>query len=627
MALQSPTILLVEDDPPTRESLIRLLRAERFKVVAGATGAEALSRAADQPDVILLDVGLPDISGFEVSRRLKGDPTTAGIPIIQMSGQYVSYEDRVQGLEDGADAYLIKPVEHRELLTQIRSMCRVRNAELAFRALANNVPDIIARFDKELRYVYANRHIEKISGLPPRAFLGKTNRELGMPKAMVKLWDEMLSQTLASAKPVTLEFEFPTPDGIRNFESRLIPEFAVDHSVESVLVICSDRTERKRLEEHLRQSQKMEAIGQLAGGVAHDFNNMLTIISGYSELLLSRMPANDPGRSAVEQIHHAGERATGLTRQLLAFSRKAVIEPRVLDLNAVIAETQKMLRRLIGEDVLLTTVLDPNISHVRADLGQLDQLVLNLAVNARDAMPHGGRLTIETKNVALDASYTKIDPEAKPGRYVMMAVTDTGCGMPPEIRSRIFEPFFTTKEVGKGTGLGLATVYGIVKQNGGSIGVYSEEGVGTCFKVYLPVASSKFLLEVESDLLKELRGSETVMLVEDDAEVRRIALLALEECGYRILEASSGTEALELADRHGTSIDLLITDVVMPGMNGRQVAEALKTTNPSLSVLYMSGYTDDAVVRHGLLRAEVAFLQKPFKPSALTRKVRDVLDK
>jgi CheY-like chemotaxis protein len=340
------------------------------------------------------------------------------------------------------------------------------------------------------------------------------------------------------------------------------------------------------------------------------------------------LPPNDPTRGFIQEIHKAGERAAHLTRQLLAFSRKDIVERRVLDLNALLIDTEKMLRRLIGEDIHLTTVLTPALGQVKADAGQVEQVILNLAVNARDAMPQGGKLTIETRNVELDSAYATLHPEVKPGHYVMLAVSDGGCGMSQETKARIFEPFFTTKGPGKGTGLGLATVYGIVKQCGGHIGVYTELGRGTSFKIYLPLVEDKVS---SGKSLHGVRvaphGNETILLVEDDDAVRAITKLALQSLDYTVLEARNGEEAVRICERHTEPIQLLITDVVMPEMGGRQVAERLTARKQGIKVLFLSGYTDDAVVRHGILQAEVAFLQKPFTPMALANKVRDVLDK
>ncbi len=387
-----------------------------------------------------------------------------------------------------------------------------------------------------------------------------------------------------------------------------------------------DVTERKHLEVQLRQAQKMEAVGQLAGGVAHDFNNLLTIISGYSEVLLSTLPAGDPVRASVKAISEAGARAASLTRQLLAFSRQSVLEPKVLDLNAIVQETGDMLRRLIGEDVLLTTVLDPKLSRVKVDPSQVEQVLMNLAVNARDAMPKGGKLTIETGNVELDDRYAATHADRRSGRHVLLAVSDTGSGMSPEVKARIFEPFFTTKGVGKGTGLGLAMVFGAVKQSGGSIDVYSELGLGSTFKIYLPAAADQASSPEKRDS-SVVGGTETILLVEDEDGVRALALLVLQRHGYTVLAASDGTDAMRVIEQHRGHIDLLVTDVVMPGMDGRELAEGLRPRFPQMKVLFSSGYTDDAVVRHGVLHDSVFFLQKPYSPFSLAKKVRDVLDK
>jgi PAS domain S-box-containing protein len=398
--------------------------------------------------------------------------------------------------------------------------------------------------------------------------------------------------------------------------------------------VTFDITERKNAEEELRvseeklrQSQKLEAVGQLAGGVAHDFNNLLTVINGYSDLLMRKLEKDNPTRLTIEEIRKAGERAASLTRQLLAFSRRQVLQPAPLELNVIVANVDKMLRRLIGEDIDLLMALEPELGRIKADPGQIEQVLLNLAVNARDAMPQGGKLTIETSNVYLDNQYAQTHPPIQPGQYVMLAVSDNGFGMSPETQARIFEPFFTTKEQGKGTGLGLSTVYGIVKQSGGNVWVYSEEGRGTTFKVYLPRVDEQGETTEAVELPAELaRGRETILLAEDEEQVRRMAQTILEMYGYRVLEASNGEEATSIFKERGDEIHLVLTDAVMPQMSGPELAQRLMTLRPDIKVLYMSGYTDDAIVRHGLIEHEIAFLQKPFTAEALIRKVREALD-
>lgn len=391
--------------------------------------------------------------------------------------------------------------------------------------------------------------------------------------------------------------------------------------------VVEDITERKQLEEQYRHAQKMEAVGRLAGGIAHDFNNLLTVINGYSELALHGLTEFDPLQKSIREIRKAGERAARLTHQLLAFSRQQILQPEILDLHEVITDISKMLTRLIGEDIELVIITKAGLHRVKADPGQIEQVVMNLAVNARDAMPQGGKLTIDLANVELADDFARRHLRLAPGSYVRLAISDTGVGMDKRTLSRIFEPFFTTKEQGKGTGLGLATVYGIVNQSGGSILVYSEPGWGTTFKIYLP--QIKEVSESTSVSLPQEHPSqrgETILLVEDEPGVRNLVRDTLKEDGYIVLEASNSAEALLLCEQHPGQIHLLFTDVVMPGLSGRQLAERLLPLRPELKILYMSGYTDDAIVRHGVLEPGVAFLHKPFTPQILARKVREVLD-
>ncbi len=386
-------------------------------------------------------------------------------------------------------------------------------------------------------------------------------------------------------------------------------------------------TERKLLEQRLHQSQRMEAVGRLAGGIAHDFNNLLTAIIGYSDLLLMDLNGNQNARSSAEEVKKAGQRAAGLTRQLLAFSRKQVLQPKVIELNAVVEDMDKMLRRLIGEDIELITVLEESRGRVKADPGQIEQVIMNLAVNSRDAMPRGGKLTIETANIVLDHLYARQHMEVEPGPYVMLAVSDTGHGMDKETQAHIFEPFFTTKESGQGTGLGLATVYGIIRQSGGNIWVYSEPGQGTTFKIYLPRVEDEADAYEAQACSKELdHASETILLVEDEDSVRRLASSILQMNGYKVFEAERGSEAIEICERERGTINMMVTDVVMPRMSGPQLADHLAEVRPDMKVLYMSGYTDSAIINHGVLESGTAFLQKPFTPASLLNKVREILN-
>jgi PAS domain S-box-containing protein len=436
-------------------------------------------------------------------------------------------------------------------------------------------------------------------------------------------------QCLRNATVVDIEYRQMHRDGSYHYwNSRGVPIYDDHQQVRGWIGMASDITERKLLEQQFIQAQKMEAIGRLAGGIAHDFNNLLTVIIGFSQLTLNSLQPDNPTYGHLKQIEKAGHSAASLTSQMLAFSRKQIMQAKVFNLNRVVTDLQKMLQRLIGEDVELLINLAEDLGQVKADPGQIEQIIVNLAVNARDAMPQGGKLIIETANMELDEGYARSHTNSQPGQYVMLAVSDTGSGMDKQTQERIFEPFFTTKEQGKGTGLGLSTVYGITKQSGGNIWVYSEPGKGTTFKIYLPLIADpdegvgRFAHPVEV-----LRGSETILLVEDEDMIRRLAYQVLEMNGYRVLEAGNANQALELCRQYTDPIHLLVTDVVLPGLSGHGLAQQIALQGREMKVLYMSGYTEDTILHHGVLESGIPFLQKPFTPDALLRKVYEVLMK
>ncbi len=530
-----------------------------------------------------------------------------------------------------ASVNLLQGSKEQLILGVFRDVTEHRHAEEALIRLRQAVDasgEVIFMTDREGIITFVNTGFTRLYGYTEDEVLGKVTPRIlksGItpPENYSRFWRAILEKRVARGQVLNRR-----KDGrLVTVESSVNPVLDKSGNIEGFLAIQRDITERKQLEEQFRQAQKMEAVGRLAGGVAHDFNNLLTIINGYAQLILERTPPEDASRAQLREILNAGERATGLTRQLLAFSRKQVLEPKVVDLNVVVEGMQKMLRRLIGEDIELHTVAGNQLGLVKADPTQIEQVILNLAVNGRDAMPHGGKLTIETANAELDEDYARTQSDVAPGHYVVLGINDTGMGMDGQTMAHIFEPFFTTKERGKGTGLGLSTVYGIVKQTGGHISVQSEPGRGTKFKVYLPeIERLSEGSAPEEDLARPRGGSETILLVEDEVAVRALAVRVLKGYGYKVLESTSPEHAVELSERQEEPIDLLMTDVVMPGMSGRDIAEHLGFTRPQMKVLYVSGYTDDIIAHHGVLEARTAFLQKPFSPEALARKVRAVLD-
>jgi two-component system cell cycle sensor histidine kinase/response regulator CckA len=502
----------------------------------------------------------------------------------------------------------------------------LRHSEERYRLLFDSGPHPMWVYDLDtLGFITVNEAAIRHYGYTRDEFLAMTIEDIRPPEDIPKL-REHLSHLEAEGSHPRAVWRHRTKDGrVLNVEvNRYTLQF---EGKRAALALAQDVTERLRLEQRLLQAQKMEAVGRLAGGVAHDFNNVLTAIFGYVEMVIADLPAHSPSRADLEEVRKAATRAASLTRQLLAFSRQQVLQPTVLNVNDVVQDIEKMLQRLIGDDVEVRVMLAPDVGNIRADTGQLEQIILNLAVNARDAMPTGGKLTIETAGADLTEEYADAHVPVIPGAYVMLAVSDTGSGMTAEVKARMFEPFFTTKGRGRGTGLGLATVYGIVKQSGGYIWVYSEPGLGTAFKVYLPRVDAPVEPATQAPELKgTLAGTETVLLAEDDELLRPLARSLLLKLGYTVLDAPNAAEALVAAGEHQGTIHLLITDVVMPGQSGRDLARALAQSHPDTKVLYMSGYTDDAIVHHGMLDPGLNFLQKPFTPATLARKVREVLD-
>jgi PAS domain S-box-containing protein len=503
----------------------------------------------------------------------------------------------------------------RDVTKQLAAAKDLKSAEARIHSLINRMADPSMGLDGDGRVVYLNDAAVERFGRPRNDLLGLSLwNDLGVAGTR---FEAEYRAALADGQPRQFE-EFAATRG-QWIEVRVVP----DH--EGFGITYRDVSRRHELEEQLRQSQKMDAIGQLAGGIAHDFNNLLTAIIGYAELLADS--ALDPGEQLfVDAIRRAADRAATLTSQLLAFGRRQILNPVVLDANQVVAGIEDLVRRLVGEGITVQALPSPEPVRMRADASQLDQILVNLAVNARDAMPNGGTLTIEVAGVELDAGYAATHPEVAPGPYVMIAVSDTGVGMTPEVQTRIFEPFYTTKGPGLGTGLGLSTVFGIVKQSGGGIGVYSEIGRGTAFKVYLPSVDESPVLERRIDLAPaDLEGNETILLAEDEDAVRDVAVMALRQYGYDVLVASSGEEALKIADQHDGPIHLLISDVVMQGLSGRDLANLLVLDRPLLRTLFVSGYTENTIVHHGVLEPGIAFLPKPFTLVLLARKVREVL--
>jgi PAS domain S-box-containing protein len=640
-------LLVVDDAVEHARMVTEFLRASGEFPDAAIQIAESYDQAlaaliAPPPfDLSVVDYMLGARDGLGLIRELKQRDIDTSVIVLTGQG---AEDVAVEAMKAGAADYLSKAnltiegleraVRHALALRAGEQQRRqaeaaLRASEERFRALVENSSDALLLIDAEGRVTYISPSSSRHLGWGSEEMIGESIFDFVHPDDRDAVSVRLTEALGSPGKPITQDIRLQHADGSwREIESIAVNRLS-DPSVAAIVVNARDITDRRKLEEQLRHAQKMEAVGQLAGGIAHDFNNLLTAILGYCNLMRDDMPAGDPLRADLDEIHSAGERAASLTRQLLAFSRRQMLQPQVIDMNTVVQQLEKLLRRLMSEDVELVTALAPDLMNVRVDPASIEQILVNLAVNARDAMPRGGRLTIETANVDLDDSFVITHVPMKAARYVMLAVGDTGQGMDADTRARVFEPFFTTKEQGKGSGLGLATVYGMVKQSGGYIWVYSEPDHGTVFKVYFPPAEQRTstggAIDAGRRASDAMHGWETVLLVEDEDAVRALAREVLRRHGYVVLEARHGVDALRVAERHPDAIHLMITDLVMPHMGGRDLVERLATVRPKMKVLFMSGYTDHAVM-HRDLTPGTAFLQKPFTPEAFARKVRSVLD-
>jgi PAS domain S-box-containing protein len=656
-------LLLVEDSPGDGKLVVHALRRQWPDLVhERVETAAAMASALKSPwDLVISDWSMPGFSGAVALALLK--EARLDLPFIIVSGT-VGEEAAVEAMRSGAHDYVLKdklsrlvPAVERELREQKERRARrraedaLRASEARFRRLAESgvVGIVIAEGlgrvheanDVFLKLVgYTRAEVERgelvWSARTPAeyAYLDELAVERLRESGVAPPWETMTRRKDGNLVPVLV--------GVATLEHPRTIWFIADltdrqHAEEARNRLALEATNQKaelarteealrRSEEQLRHAQKMEAVGRFAGGVAHDFNNVLSVILSYSELIAGDLQPGDPVGADIEEIRKAAARAAALTRQLLMFSRQQVVEPQVMDLGDVLVDLEKMIRRIVGEDVELTIRASKDAGRVKVDPSHIEQVILNLVVNARDAMPTGGKLTLETEGVVLDEEYALRHLPTRAGPHVMLAITDTGVGMDRATQARIFEPFFTTKGIGKGTGLGLSTVFGIVQQSGGNVWVYSEPGIGTTFKVYLPRVDAAVEVRKAASAPKTLRGTETVLLVEDEEQVRAIVANILRRQGYRVVVAQHPLEALRMSAELPDAVHLLLTDVVMPQMSGPELAKRLALARPSMRVLCMSGYTDDSIVRHGVIDSAMAFLQKPFTPASLTKKVREVLD-
>ena len=615
-------VLIVDDDPQMLRTITDILRLNGYAPSGATTGLGGLELAATMehsPAIALVDLSLPDMDGIEVVSRLHALSTLTQVVILTGNA---SVDSAVRAMREQSYDYLIKPVQPDHLLATLEragERSYRRRAEEGMRESEERMRQIFAHVSDALFIVDDSGIIVDVN--PAATTLTGRSLEQLQSTPLADVLPELNSDDAADGRS-RLSASMPATTATRVLDIQSA-RFAPGVRVYTV----RDLTKQRQLEEELAQSRKMDAIGQLAGGVAHDFNNLLTVIMSYSSLLLGDIEPTDPRRQDVQEISDAAERAAALTGQLLAFSRKQVMHTRPISVNTVVAGLEKMLRRLIGEDIELVISLGDPLHLVNADPGQLEQVIINLAVNARDAMHNGGKLRITTSNAVLPADSRGKRAEPSANGHVMVEVKDDGVGMTREIQQRIFEPFFTTKEQGKGTGLGLATVYGIVTQSGGEVRLHSELNRGTTFRIFFPaLATAVESVPAVAETRNVPRGDETVLIVEDDASLRALAARVLESSGYKVLLARNGVEALALCAGYEGKIDLVASDVVMPEMSGRPLVEKLAETRAETRVLFMSGYTDDDVMRRGVLDGRTAFLQKPFTAIQFATKVRDVLD-
>ncbi len=632
--MSATTVLVVEDEKIIAKGIEKRLRGLGYAVAGlASSGEQALRLAADlRPDIVLMDINLgAGMDGIEAAARLRAD---LDLPVVFLTA--FSDDATLQRAKlTEPYGYVLKPYEDKDLQTAIeiglyrhRMGRRLRENEQWLAATLGSIGDGVIATDERGRVRFLNALAERLTGWPQADALGRDVRDV------FRIVGGQSRQPVPNPALVALQSGAPAalaPDTIlidrdgaeRPIDDSAAPIRDVRGNVSGAVLVFRDITERRRLEEHLRQAEKMEAIGRLAGGIAHDFNNIMTIITGFSELLLGDDLSAADRRDAVTQIHDAGNRAAALTQQIMAFSRKQVLMPCALNLNGVVRDMAALVKRLIGSNIDIVTRPAADLGVVRADPTQIGQVLLNLAANARDAMPGGGRLTVETANVEVAETAAGVPP----GRYAVLTVADTGTGIPPVVLPRIFEPFYTTKGVGQGTGLGLATVFGIVEQSGGRIAVESTVGVGTTFRVYLPRVDAAATGPAVGPAPPPATGAETVLLVEDEETVRQLTRTILERVGYRVLEAADGRAAVAAADAHVGPIHLLLTDLMMPHLSGREVAERLLPVRPEMRAVFMSGYTEDAVLRLGVESESLDFLHKPFTLHSLTAKVREVLDR